>query len=50
MRNDFALRFEEPQCQSLGPMRVTNDSKLEWIDRNSDFAIRRLLDGEINFL
>jgi hypothetical protein len=25
-------------------------SKLEWIDRNSDLAIRRLLNGENNFL
>jgi hypothetical protein len=25
-------------------------SKLKWIDRNTYLAIRRLLDGEINFL
>jgi hypothetical protein len=30
--------------------RRSNGSKLEWSDRNSYLAIRRLLDSEINFL
>jgi hypothetical protein len=36
------------RCQSWMWNRV--GSKLKWIDRNTYLAIRRLLDGEINFL
>jgi hypothetical protein len=40
--NSKRLRWS-PSCRS-------NGSKLEWSDRNRYLAIRRLLDGEINFL
>jgi hypothetical protein len=35
---------------SGGEQSRATGSKLEWIDRNSDLAIRRLLNGENNFL